>query len=80
MFIVEMRISPQPFQESFLKYEDCVTWSWMLSLWEMCDLFDVEIELDENFIKPPRERDEWLMQLFMKAGFYKDSLRRLNRV
>ena len=52
----------------------------MVSRWEKCDLFDVEIEPDENFIKLPRERDEWLMQLFMKAGSEKDSLRHLNRV
>ena len=56
MLIVEMGVSAQPFQESFLKYKDWVTWSWMVSLWEKCDLFDVEIELDENFIKLPRRR------------------------
>ena len=47
----------------------------MVSLWEKCDLFDVEIELDENLVTLPRERDKWLMQLFVKAGFDKDSLR-----
>ena len=49
MLIVEMGVSAQPFQESFLKYKDWVTWSWMVSLWEKCDLLDVEIELDEIF-------------------------------
>ena len=39
MLIVEMGISAQPFRESFLRYKDWVTWIWMVSLWEMCDLF-----------------------------------------
>ena len=43
MLIAEMGISAQPIQESFLKYKDWVVWSWMISLWERCDLFDVEI-------------------------------------
>ena len=34
MLIIELGVSVQPFQESFKKYKDWVTWSWMVSVWE----------------------------------------------
>ena len=40
----------------------------------------METDLDEKCIKIPRGRDAWMIQLFMKAIFEKDSLRRLSRV
>ena len=44
MLIVELGVSVQPFQESFKKYKDWVTWSWMVSVWKKCDMFKVVID------------------------------------
>ena len=73
-------MSAQPFQESFKTYKDWVTWSWMVSIWEKCDMFDVVIDLNDSLVKMPRSGDEWIMQMFVGAGFNKDELQRLNRV
>ena len=70
----------QPFQELFKKYKDWVTWNWMVSVWEKCDMFKVVIDINDNFLKIPREEDKWIMQLFVRAGFNKEDLLRLNRV
>ena len=80
LLIVELGISAQPLQESFKKYKSWVTWTWLVSVWEKCDMFNVLIEYNENFLKLPRERDQWIMQMFVAVGFSKDDLVRLNRV
>ena len=43
-------------------------------------MFDIKVCLNDKFFKIPRKGDKWLMQLFVAAGFSKDSLLRLNRV
>ena len=43
-------------------------------------MFKVVIDINENFLKIPREGDKWIMQLFVRAGFNKEDLLRLNRV
>ena len=53
MLIVGLGVSVQPFQESFKRYKDWVTWSWMVSVWEKCDMFNVLIYLNDNFLKMP---------------------------
>ena len=80
MLIVELGVSVQPFQESFNKYKDWVTWSCIVSLCEKCDMFNVVIHLNDNFFRMPREGDKWIMQLFTRVGFNKEDLLRLNRV
>ena len=49
-------------------------------VWEKCDMFDVKICLNDRFFTMPRKGDRWLMQMFVTAGFSKDSLLRLDRV
>ena len=61
MIITELGISLQPFQESFTKYGKWITWSWMTSVWEKCDIFGVKVELENKVIKFPRQGDKWLM-------------------
>ena len=43
-------------------------------------MFKVVIDINDNFLKMPREGDKWIMQLFVQAGFNKEDLIRLNRV
>ena len=38
------------------------------------------IDINDNFLRIPREGDKWIMQLFVQAGFNKEDLLRLNRV
>lgn len=59
MMIVKLRILVQPFLKSFLKYKykDWITWNWVASVWEKCDLFGVVIELNNSFLKLSRERE-----------------------
>ena len=38
------------------------------------------VEVNNIELLMPREGDQWLMRLFMAAGFSKDQLLRLNRV
>ena len=59
MLIVELGVSTQPFQESFNKYKDWVTWSWMVSVWEKCDMFKVVIDINDNFLKMPRRQVDY---------------------
>ena len=80
LLIVELGMSAQPLQESFKKYKDWVTWAWLVSVLEKCDMFNVIASYNEKFVKFPRERDRWLMQMFVAAGFSKEDLVRHNRV
>ena len=43
-------------------------------------MFNVAVSYNEKLVTLPRERDQWLMQMFVSAGFSKDDLVRLNRV
>ena len=43
-----------------------------MSVWEKCDMFKVVIDINEYFLKMPREGDTWIMQLFVRAGFNKE--------
>ena len=52
----------------------------MVSIWEKCNLFNVVIDLNNSLVKMPQSGDEWIMRMFVGAGFNKDDLQRLNRV
>ena len=43
-------------------------------------MFNVMVSYDEQLVKFPREKDQWLMQMFVTSGFSKEDLVRLNRV
>ena len=78
--IFKPKFESQPFQESFNKYKDWVTWSWMVSFWGKCDMFKIVIDINDNFLKMSRDGDKWIMQMFVRAGFNKEDLLRLNIV
>jgi len=78
--ILELGVTFQPFQENYERYKHRVTWSWMTSLWEKCYLYGVLIEIMDNPLTFPRERDSWLMLLLAGLGFSAAELEILNRV
>ena len=80
LLIVELGVSAQPLQESFKKYKDWVTLTWLVLVWKKCDMFKVVVSYNEKLVTLLIERDQWLMQMFVSAGFSKDDLVRLNRV
>jgi hypothetical protein len=83
--VIELGLSEQPFQESFATYKEHVTWSWLVLVWEKCDLYGVKILMNDILmndisIKLTQERDKWLMWEFVRVGYKGAELRRLNRV
>ena len=80
--IMELGMSCQPFLEDYKKYGALVTDSWVKRLWEKVHEYGVKVMLDEGQleIKPPRERDTWLMKEFIAMGFNLSQLKLLNKV
>ena len=77
--IPEMGILLQPLQESYKKYEQWMTTSWLKSLLEKCDQFDVMVDFNDTPLELPCCGDKWLMREFLCCGFFADEPRRLNR-
>jgi hypothetical protein len=69
LLITELGISTQPLYESFLKYSSWVTHTWLLSLWEKVDKFDITVEIAPLPMAPPQEGNTWFMQAVVEAGF-----------
>ena len=70
----------QPLQDSYKKYAQWMTPSWLKYIWEKCDWFDVMVEFNNTLLELPRCGDKWRMGEFLSCGFYADDLRRINRV
>jgi hypothetical protein len=68
LLITKLGISPQPLQESYAKYGKWITHSWLKSIWEKVDKFNITIEVATMPIEPPQEGDKWFMQAAMEAG------------
>ena len=75
-----MGISLQPLQDSYNKYEQWMTPSWLKSLWEKCDPFDVMVEFNNTPLELPHCVEKWLMREFLRCVFSADELKRFNRV
>jgi hypothetical protein len=52
-----------------LKYGKWVTHTWLLSLWEKVDKFDITGELVPLPMDPPCAGDKWFMWAVIEAGF-----------
>ena len=80
MMVLEMGVSAQPLQQSYSEYSDWVTHSWLKTLWEKLDLFNILVEFHDPPAKMGRDRDKWLMLEIKRLGMAKQELKRLNRV
>ena len=78
--ILELGLSLQPLQQSYSKYGDWVTYSWLKTIWEKCDKFQIKVHFADVPLDITREGDKWLMEEFTRVGYSMDKLRRLNRV
>jgi hypothetical protein len=52
----------------------------MKLVWEKASCVQVEIEIADLPVHPPREWDTWLMQEFVRLNYSSEDLQRLNRV
>jgi hypothetical protein len=68
ILLTKLGLSLQPLQESFVTYEKWVTNTWLKSIWEKVDRFDITIEIAPLPIWPPQEGDWWFMQSVIKSG------------
>ncbi len=78
LLIAELGLSLQPFQQSYKRFGEWVTPVWLKSIWEKVDLVNVRVEVNNVPLKFPKRRDDWLMAVFMRAGYSKADLIRLN--
>ena len=80
MLVIEGGISLQILSESFSKYGQLVTHSWLQSVWEKIDMFQFRVEIQELPLQSSREGDGWIMRAFALLDFNDNELIRLNRV
>jgi hypothetical protein len=78
--IVELGLSDQPFQCSFVRFNKHVAWYWLVSSWEKCEIYGVQVVVNDTPLELPWERDRWLMQEFIRVGYSGEGLLCLNRV
>jgi hypothetical protein len=70
----------QLLQEQYDKYGYLVTYSWMKMLWKKLSMFNMHIIVTDQLLEFPREGDQFIMQVLIKAGYTSKALSRLNRV
>jgi hypothetical protein len=80
--LIELGLSTQPLQESFVTFGKWVTNTWLKSIWEKVDRFNIKIEIAPLPIQPPQVGDRWFMKSVMELGTVTnpEELRIINRV
>jgi hypothetical protein len=68
ILLTKLGLSPQPLQESFITNGKWVRNTWLKSIWEKVDRFDITIEIAPLPIQPPRKGDQWFMQSVIESG------------
>ncbi len=69
LLITELGLSAQPFCKLFQKYGTWVTHTWLHSLWEKVDKFNITVKIAPLPMDLPRTGDKWFMQAVKEAGF-----------
>jgi hypothetical protein len=78
--LTELGLLSQPLQELFVAYGKWVTNTWLKSIWEKVDKFNITVEIAPLPIRPPWEGDKWFMQAVIEAGVTNaDKLVKINR-
>jgi hypothetical protein len=68
LLLTELGILVQPLQESFVRYGKWITGTWLKSVLEKVNKFQITVKIAPLSICPPREGDKWFMQAAMEAG------------
>ncbi len=80
LLLVELGMSFQPLQVNYKKFGFLVTHTWMKMLWEKLSMFEMTVIIPERSQKFPREGDQFIMQVLLRAGYGAEELQWLNRV
>jgi hypothetical protein len=80
LLLVELGMSFQPLQMDYKKYSHLVTHTWMKMLWEMVSMFRIIVTTMSALGGFPREGDDFIMQVIMRAGYTSEEVKRINRV
>ena len=75
---LELGVSLQPFQESYVRYGSWTTPYWLRSLWEKCDVLNIQVEFHEDTLRLPRSQDKCLILEFWRIRYQGHDLERLN--
>lgn len=67
------------FNLDYNKYGHLLPRSWIKSLWEFTHMHNISIPPKQHHIRLKREKDAFLMDSFLKAGFSKTAMKKLNR-
>jgi hypothetical protein len=80
LLYLELGLSFQLIQESYQKYGQLATHSWVKMLMEKKSLFKIHAVFADFPLRFPREVNQFIMQVLIRAGYTGEALRRLNRV
>jgi hypothetical protein len=80
LFFAELGLSFTPLQESYSRYGFLVTHSWMKMLWEKRSMFDMKVVVSDFAQEYPRQGNQFIMQVLLRAGYAAETLSQLNRV
>jgi hypothetical protein len=80
LLYMELGLLFQPLQEQYDKYGYLVTHSWMKMLWEKLSMFNMHVIVADQPMELPREGDQFIMQVLIKARYTSKALSCLNRV
>jgi hypothetical protein len=81
LLLVELGMSFQPLQVDYNRYNHLVTHTWIVKmLWEKVSMFGITVTTPSASGGFPRERDEFIMQMILQAGYNSNEVRRINRV
>ena len=77
---LELGVPDNPFQYPFEIWGELATDSWVKSLWERIDSYDIALELDYTPIQPPRQHDKSIMVELVNTHKWRGAkLQRANR-
>jgi hypothetical protein len=80
VFLTELGLLSHPLQELFMAYGKWVMNTWLKSIWEKNDKFNITVGIAPLPIRPPWEGDKWFMQAVIEAGVTNaDKLVKINR-
>ena len=76
---LEMGVAGWPFDYNYETWHELATDSWVKSLWERIQKFDLSVEIDYKTLDMPREKDECIVERLVHEGFRGAKLVSINR-
>lgn len=75
-----MEVTGCPFQYDYGVWSGLATDSWVKSLWERINKFDLSLEIDYNSLNLRRENNRPIMEWLVREGYRGAELEAINRV